>query len=157
MRIGHQSFWDRARAAVAQGRRLLIYETWARGGGQTSWFLIDRPSDLEASVAAIQPGSHVFLYVDPVFDVETSAGGAVGSGVDRLLRELEIPSDALLALAPRSGSPECDAEFPVSKEEFEEWLAGREGSSILVRRYPRLGEDDGETITPDADGVVREH
>jgi hypothetical protein len=135
----------------------LVLEKWARGGGATTWRVLNAAEQADVLAGLLRAGSRVLLYRLPRERVEGVASTSLTPAGQDLLAQLSVPADALLVLADDGQRPELAADFLTGAEEVPEWLEEHAGRSILMMRYPRVGEEIAEANVPDADGVIRPH
>jgi hypothetical protein len=161
VKVLDESFWNLIAAACDDGLAVLLLERWARGAGQTSWYLVaDRPA-IEEAKAAVRPGSEVLGYQDPDLPVVGLAGDpGLWTTAQSLLRETRRPVE-VVGLAERDGTPELDADFftDAQADELNEWLEAVRGRRVWLGKYPARpeGPDALIAVVPDSDGVARAH
>jgi len=160
MRRLDEVFW----AAVGDAMRtsdVLILERWARGAGQTSWFLLRSPEDARIVREALRPGSAVTAYFQPSLPVSGALDDTLEQAVVALVRSVDYPREGVVALVERDDSPELDPEFiDAAEDDVHAWAQENRGRRAWAGLYPGR-VDDGiaglTAIVPDADGIVRGH
>lgn len=155
------SFWEVVASARGEGAAVLLLERWARGAGQTSWYLLTTRDAIDQVRHALRPGSEVFAYPRPDLPVVGLAGDAeLRTRAQSLLRETRRP-DEVVGLTERDGTPELDADFftDAEAEELDEWLEAVRGRRVWLGKYPARpeGSDALIGVVPDFDGVARAH
>ena len=134
-------------------RPAIAVERIAAGGGDTAWYRLDRPQDLETLVVHLRPAS----------DLRFAFGDAFAEGpFDTEMADLvdQIASEEINAVILARGDDfELHHDFPSSAAEAAQFVnesapAGR----VWVGRFPG-GHSDGERAVqlelPDVDGVQR--
>jgi hypothetical protein len=156
-----ESFWNVVASACDERVAVLLLERWARGSGQTAWYLVTDRAAIGLVREALSPGSEVLGYPRPDLPVVGLAGDAELRTTAQSLLRATLRPDEVVGLAERDGTPQLDADFFTNAEadELEQWLEDVKGRRVWVGKYPARpeGPDALIAVVPDSDGVIRDH